>query len=76
MIEGDFSERTLADMTIALERACQQLPKGEDGHEARKFIAQRIIQSARRGHTSLTELTATGKRAVVEMLSRAGNLMA
>jgi len=73
MIETDFEERTLADMNVALERACRQLRTGEDGHEARKFVAQRIIESARHGRASLTDLTAAGKRAVVELSSTAAN---
>lgn len=70
MIEGEFDERTLADMNVALERACEQLPKGQDGHEARKIIAERIIRAARKGEDTLTALTAAGKRAVVELLSK------
>jgi hypothetical protein len=69
-IETDFDEATLTNMEIALERACAGLPKDMQAHEARKFVARRIIDCARRGNTTLTELTATGKRAVVELLSR------
>lgn len=69
MIEGEFDERTLADMNVALERACEQLQKGEDSHETRKFIAERIISAARKGENTLTALTATARRAVVELLS-------
>ena len=70
MIQGDFDERTQANMEIALERACANLPAGMQGHDARKFVAQRIIGYAKRGDATLTELTAAGKRAVVELLSR------
>ena len=70
MIEGEFDERTLADMTVALERACAQLPQGQDGHEARKFVAKRIISAARNGEDTLTALTAAGKHAIVELLAK------
>jgi hypothetical protein len=70
MIETDFDEVTLTSMEIALERACGGLPEDMQGHDARKFVALRIIDCARRGNATLTELTATGKRAVVELLSR------
>ena len=70
MIETEFDESTLTNMEIALERACGRLPGDMQGHDARKFVARRIIDSAKRGNVTLAELTATGKRAVVELLSR------
>ena len=70
MIETEFDESTLTNMEIALDRACCGLPCDMQGHDARKFVAKRIIDSAKRGHVTLTELTASGKRAVVELLSR------
>ncbi len=70
MIETEFDESTLTNMEIALERACGGLPGDMQGHDARKFVAKRIIDSAKRGNVTLAELTATGKRAVVELLSR------
>jgi hypothetical protein len=69
-IETDFNEATLTKMEIALERACGGLPEDLQGHDTRKFVAGRIIDCAKRGNATLTELTATGKRAVVELLSR------
>jgi hypothetical protein len=58
-------------MEAALERACSGLPADMQGHDARKFVAKRIIDAAaKRGDATLAELTATGKRAVVELLSR------
>jgi hypothetical protein len=57
MISNDFSDRTLANLEIALERACQRL--GTDGmsHECRKFVALKMISAARNGVTTLAKLT-------------------
>lgn len=70
MIQTEFDVNTLTNMQMALERCCGDLPGDMQGHDERKFVANRIIDSAKRGNVTLTELTATGKRAVVELLSR------
>lgn len=48
MIEDRFDARTLANMSVALERVCQQRPDGDD-HKVRRRVAQRIIQCAKMG---------------------------
>jgi hypothetical protein len=73
VIQADFDEGTLANMEIALDRACANLPADMQGHEARKFVALRIVAYAKRGDVTLTELTAAGRRAVVELLSHASS---
>jgi hypothetical protein len=60
LFASEFDERTAANMEVALERACQRLPPAQQSHETRRFIAERIIEAARKGHTSLGELTAAG----------------
>jgi hypothetical protein len=57
VILDSFSERTRANLEIALELACERL--GEDGtsHESRKFVATRMIMAARNGVTGLAKLT-------------------
>jgi hypothetical protein len=60
MIEGRFDARTLANMTVALERICEQRPDGED-HTVRRRVAQRIIQCAKAGKRTLAALTKAGK---------------
>jgi len=52
-----FDERTVANMQVALNRACERLPPGEDNHDRRKRIAQKIIDCADAGRTTLGELT-------------------
>lgn len=60
LFASEFDDRTVANMEVALERVCQRLPEGKRDHEARRFIAERIIDAARKGHTTLGELTAAG----------------
>ena len=60
LFASEFDDRTAANMEVALERACQRLPPERRDYEARKFIAERIIEAARKGHTTLGELTAAG----------------
>jgi hypothetical protein len=60
MIEDRFDARTLANMSVALERVCQQRLDGED-HKVRKRVAQRIIQCAKSGKRTLAALTKAGK---------------
>jgi len=57
MITDDFDERTIANMEVALDRACERFPKLLATHEARKRIAARILESARGGERTLKGLT-------------------
>jgi predicted MarR family transcription regulator len=63
VIEGTFDARTLARMNLALDRVCQTIADGET-HAVRKRVARRIIKCARRGKTSVEELTSAGQRAI------------
>jgi hypothetical protein len=64
LFASEFDERTAADMEVALERACQRLPLDKQDHDTRKFIAEHIIDAARKGRTTLGELTAAGVQAL------------
>jgi hypothetical protein len=57
MITDDFDERTIANMEVALDRACERFPKQLAAHEARKRVAARILERARRGERTLKGLT-------------------
>jgi hypothetical protein len=57
MITDEFNERTVANMEIALERACQRFPNALSSHEARKKIAIKIVERAMRGERTLKGLT-------------------
>lgn len=62
MIEEDFNSRTLANMTIALDRVCKSLPDGEH-HPVRAHVAEAILNCARGGGLTLKELEAAGRSA-------------
>ena len=67
MISESFDGRTLANMEIALERACEALPSGSDKHRSRRHIASRIIQCAENGNRTLGGLTAAAMAAAREL---------
>jgi hypothetical protein len=57
MITDNFDERTIANMEVALDRACDRFPKQLATHEARKRIAARILERATQGERTLKALT-------------------
>jgi hypothetical protein len=63
----EFEPNTLAFMTASLEQACKQLK--DDTPEARKFVANRLKESARRGRKSQIALIEAREEAVVELNS-------
>jgi len=65
----EFDDRTRANMDVVLEEICREMSHGGD-HESRKFIAARLIESAREGRTSLTELNSVARRALLELVNR------
>jgi hypothetical protein len=67
LIEGAFDSRALANMNIALERVCDKAIGGEK-HSVRKRVARQIVKCARSGKTTLGDLTAAGRRALIEVV--------
>jgi hypothetical protein len=67
---SDFDQWTLANMEIALERACANIP-GAQKHRARRYIAHRIIRCARKGGRTLESLLRAGEIAAAELRKRA-----
>ncbi|TQF43291.1 hypothetical protein UNPF46_01415 [Bradyrhizobium sp. UNPF46] len=67
----ELSERTKANMDVVLEETCRQLPHGGD-HDSRKFIAERLIEAAQAGHSTLGELGIVARRALAEILAKRG----
>ena len=47
MIADEFDERVVANMDVALDRACRLLPEKMADHSARKFVAEKIIECAK-----------------------------
>jgi hypothetical protein len=58
-----LDERTIANMEVALEKACREFPNGGD-HESRKYIAQKLRLSAIKGNTTLGGLSAVAHTAL------------
>jgi hypothetical protein len=63
MITKDFDERTLANMELALERACETLSVRGKQHAARRRVAEAILRCAKQGETTLGGLTEAGRGA-------------
>jgi hypothetical protein len=61
-----LDERTRANMDVALEEACRELPHGGD-HALRKQVAQKLLQSARKGNTTIDGLSAVARTALIEV---------
>lgn len=67
LLSEKFSERTISNMDVALERACRLMPSAFEGHPARKFVAEKIVECATRHTQTLGGLTEAGRRAVAEL---------
>jgi hypothetical protein len=67
--EKKLSERTRANMDVVLEETCRQLPHGGD-HDSRKFIAERLIEAAHAGHSTLGELGIVARRALADIIAK------
>ncbi len=61
MIAESFDSRTLANMEVALERACKILSTGAEEHGARRHIASKILECAEGGDKTLGGLTQAGR---------------
>jgi hypothetical protein len=66
LIAERFDARTLANMEVALDRACRILPAGSERHEARRYIASRILRCAKGGDLTLGGLTEAGRAATTD----------
>ena len=67
MLTDGFGPRMVANMEIALEEACKFLPVDNDGHEARRYVASKILECAKSGNGSVRALTAAGRAAAIEL---------
>jgi hypothetical protein len=71
MITDTFDRKTIAKMEVALERACALLPASSEKHSARRLIARKLIECAKRGDDSLVELTEAGYAAAMQLAASA-----
>ena len=69
MICESFDQAAISNMSIALERACRNIPIEVRSHADRLFVAKRILEYAQGGNTRLGDLTAIGIQAVGELPS-------
>jgi hypothetical protein len=60
-----LDDRTRANLDVALEEACRDLPHGGD-HALRKKVAERLLRSARKGNTTLGGLSIVAWKALAE----------
>jgi hypothetical protein len=72
MISERFDTRTLANMEVALERACKVLSIGAEEHGARRHIASKILECAESGDRTLGGLTDAGRVAASELCATHG----
>jgi len=61
-----LDDRTIANIEVALEKACRVFPNGGD-HQSRKYIAQKLKLSAKKGTITLEELDSVAHSAVQEL---------
>ena len=64
-----FDTRTLANMKIALDRACANVLGGEK-HRVRRHVAARIARCAKMGRRTLAALSQAGQIAASELRQR------
>jgi hypothetical protein len=67
MNDDSFDSRTLTNMAVALERACDDLPVDGEEHRSRRYIANKIVQCAEGGDRSLDGLTEAGRLAASKL---------
>jgi len=73
LTEEEFSKRTIANMEIALERACRFLPKSLDEGKTRKAVAGLIVKCAREKTETLAGMTEAARQAVAFLIIEASS---
>jgi hypothetical protein len=64
-----IDKRTTTNMDVVLEEVCRSLPHGGD-HESRKYVAKKLMQSAKKGNVTLEGLRPVAIRAFSEVSRR------
>lgn len=62
-------ERTTANMDVVLEEVFRGLPHG-GGHENRKRVAKKLMQSAKKGNATLEGLRVVARSALQQLSAR------
>ena len=63
-----LDERTISNMDVVLENVCRGLPNSGGDHATRKYVAQKLVQAAKKGNTTLGGLESVGRRALQEII--------
>jgi hypothetical protein len=61
-----LDDRTLANMDFVLEETCGVFPHGGD-HESRRYVAQKLKLSAKKGNTTLGGLRSVAHSALKDI---------
>ena len=61
-----LGDRTIGIMDLVLEETCRVFPNGGD-HERRRYIAQKLKLSAKKGNTTLDGLRSVANSALQEL---------
>ena len=64
-----IEERTTANMDVVLEEVCRRLPHGGD-HQSRKYVAKKLMQSAKKGNVTLEGLRPVASLAFSDLSKR------
>ena len=72
IITESFDRRTLAAMETALDRACEGLGVASEQHDARRYIASKILECALRGERTRGALAEAGRVAAMQVLALQG----
>jgi hypothetical protein len=64
-----IEERTTANVDVVLEKVCRSLPHGGD-NEGRKYVANKLMQSMKKGNITLEGLRPVASRAFSELSRR------
>jgi hypothetical protein len=59
-----LDDRTKANMDVAMENVCRDLPHNGGDHETRKYIAKKLLQATKKGETTLGALESIGRSAL------------
>jgi hypothetical protein len=69
LLLSDLDQRTQTDMDVVLELVCRELAHG-GRHKERKYIAERLIECAGCGRTTLQDLQIVARRALLDLLHK------
>ena len=66
---SDLNQRTQTDMDVVLEFVCRELADG-GRHKERKYIAERLIEGAGSGRTTLGDFQIVARLALLDLQNK------